>query len=174
MWKAARKRWRTVTCTHFLLPQTSLIRPPLKPPLHLHRPCLQHLYLCPPSKSLLPPSSPPSLSFLFSLPVPIQLAEQQHGESGEPRNLSQPLQLRERLLVGRAHPLTLLPAQLHLRGPVACPGHPLQYRLPWTAHLPGVLPAVQHRQVCNMDREYTHFSRLHRACISVNVHEYFF
>lgn len=106
---------------------------------------------------------PPTLSSLplrllhrvacFSLPVPIQLVEQQHGEPGEPRHLSQPLQLRERLLVRRAHPLALLPAQLHLRGPVAGPGHPLQHRLPRTAHLPGVLPAVQHRQVCNMDRE---------------------
>lgn len=140
--------------------------------LRLQRPCLQHLYLCPPSKSLLPPSSPPSLSSLFSLPVPIQLAEQQHGEPGEPRDLSQPLQLRERLLVGRAHPLTLLPAQLHLRGPVACPGHPLKYRLPWTAHLPGVLPAVQHRQVCNMDREYTHFFLA--PCMHLWLHEFFF
>lgn len=92
--------------------------------------------------------SPPSLFtslILFHLlffTVPIQLAEQQHGKPGEPRDVCQPLQLRERLLVGRAHPFTLLPAQLHLWGPVACPSHPLQHRLSWTAHLPGVLPAV--------------------------------
>lgn len=125
--------------THFpQLSRPGVIRPPFGPL------CLLHLYLCPPSASLLPPSLLASLirvPLLFST-VPIQLAEQQHGEPGEPRDVRQPLQLRERLLIGRAHPLTILPAQLHLRGPVACPGHPLQHRLPRSSRLPGVLPAV--------------------------------
>lgn len=121
-----------------------------------------------PSLRLSPPSLFTSLSpFLLCFSaVPIQLAQQQHGEPGEPRNVRQPLQLRERLLVGRAHPFALLPAQLHVWGPFACPDHPLQHRLPWTACLPGVLPTVQHRQVCNMDREYTNFP----VCVHVCVH----
>lgn len=94
-----------------------------------------------------------SLPSWFLPPVPVQLAEQQHGEPGESRHVRQPLQLREHVFVGRAHPLALLPAQLHLRGPVPGPSNPLQHRLPGSACLSGVLPAVQHRQVRHMDRE---------------------
>lgn len=130
--------------------QTSVrTRKPLIPPAALPVPSL-----CLPPPSLFTSLSP----FLLCLSsVPIQLAEQQHGEPGEPRNVRQPLQLRERLLVGRAHPFALLPTQLHVWGPFACPGHPLQHRLPWTARLPSVFPTVQHRKVCNVDGEYTYF-----------------
>lgn len=151
-----------MTYSDWLLNQTSLYVLTPRPPV----------YACASTCALPPTLSSLPLCLLqrcacFSLPVPIQLVEQQHGEPGEPRHLSQPLQLRERLLICRAHPFSLLPAQLYLRGPVAGTGHPLQHRLPRPAHLPGVLPAVQYRQVSDMDSEYTHSfaSNVHCECL---------
>lgn len=142
----------------------------LKPP----NPCVSDTSTCVlPLVFLLPPFFARFILFpLCVSPVPVQLAEQQHGQPGEPRNVRQPLQLREHLFIGRAYPLALLPAQLHFWGPVSRTGHPLQHRLPRAARLPGVLPAVQHRQISHMDCEYKHTHSLlwPWCCATLPVH----
>lgn len=82
-------------------------------------------------------------------------APKQHGPADPERLLvHQPLQHRPRA-EQRHGALALCAAQLHLRRPLTVARHPLQHRLPGPTQLRCVLPAVEHRQVRDVDGKST-------------------